>query len=204
LSVRAVILDLGGVIAPGPTREQISEAAAACGVDDETFLRAFWKDRIAYDAGLDPREYWRQVAAAMGKSLDDGLVQAMIGREIAFWLRFDDRVLGWARQLRSGGVRVGLLSNLPIPLGSHLRGDANFMSHFDHATLSCELKIVKPQREIYQHAVRGLGVRPAEALFIDDREENVEGARAAGLQAFQYTTWERFSPRSFPFVRGES
>jgi len=192
VSIRAVILDLGGVIAPGPSQAQIAEAAAACGVDIDTFLRAFWKNRIAYDAGLDPQEYWRDVAALLDRSFDDSLIAAMIEREIHFWMRFDDRVLDWSRQMRAEGRCIGLLSNLPSPLGLRLRGDAAFMAHFDHTTMSFELGVVKPQREIYEYAVSGLGVEPGEALFIDDRPENVEGARAAGLQACRYTTWEEF------------
>ena len=193
--IRAVILDLGGVIAPGPTQLQISEAAKACGVGEDAFLRAFWKDRIAYDAGLDPYDYWRGVAASLDKTFLNELIDEMIEREIQFWMRLDDRILGWSRERRLSGHRIGLLSNLPSPLGLRLRGDADFMAYFDHVTLSFEIGIVKPRREIYEHAVRGLGVAPEEALFIDDRPENVEGARAAGLDAYLYTGWAEFTYR---------
>jgi FMN phosphatase YigB (HAD superfamily) len=53
--------------------------------------------------------------------------------------------------------------------------------------------VVKPQREIYDDAVRGVGVAPGDALFIDDRSENIEGAQAAGLLAELYSTWEDFT-----------
>jgi putative hydrolase of the HAD superfamily len=190
LSFRALILDYGGVICFHPTDEQISEAAQACGLTPAEFLGAFWKNRLAYDGGQDPYEYWRGVASNAGRTFDDALIAQMIDREIHFWLRFDDRVLAWTRELRGRGVRIGILSNLPSPLGTRLKSDRDFMSHFDHATLSFELGFVKPQREIYEHAVTGLGVKPEEALFLDDRPENVDGALAAGLQARLYTRWE--------------
>jgi HAD superfamily hydrolase (TIGR01509 family) len=66
------------------------------------------------------------------------------------------------------------------------------MEHFDHVTLSWDLKCVKPDPAIYRHAVDGLGVAAADALFIDGKEVNVEGARAAGLPAELYSNWERF------------
>ena len=44
-------------------------------------------------------------------------------------------------------------------------------------------------------ADEGLGVEPAEALFLDDRPENVEGGRAAGIHAEIFTTWEEFLER---------
>ncbi len=196
MSFRALILDYGGVICFHPTAEQIAEAARACDLTPTAFLNAFWKHRIEYDAGLDAFEYWRAVAETAGRKFDDALIAQMIDREIDFWLRWDERILAWTRELRANGTRIGILSNLPRPLGTRLKNDRDFMSHFDHATLSFELGIVKPQREIYDHAVAGLNVRPEEALFLDDRPENVEGALSAGLQAQLYTTWEDFHRRS--------
>ena len=38
----------------------------------------------------------------------------------------------------------------------------------------------------------GLDVAPADALFIDDKQVNVDGALAVGLQAKLFTTWEEF------------
>ena len=57
---------------------------------------------------------------------------------------------------------------------------------------------MKPQAEIYLHCCRELGVDPAKALFLDDRPENVEGARVAGLQAEVYSDWENFVARTIP------
>jgi putative hydrolase of the HAD superfamily len=194
-SERAVILDYGGVICFHPSESQIAEAAAACGLTVPDFLEAFWKHRIAYDAGQDAYEYWRTVAATAGRHFDAALIAQMIEREIDFWLHWDQRVLAWTRELRASGVRIGILSNLPRPLGTRLRADREFMSYFDHATLSFELGVVKPQREIYDDAVRGLNVSAGDALFLDDRPENVAGARSAGLQAEVYTSWEDYEAR---------
>ena len=46
--------------------------------------------------------------------------------------------------------------------------------------------MLKPGREIFDEVVRRIGVRPEEILFIDDSIANVEGARAAGLNAVLY------------------
>jgi FMN phosphatase YigB (HAD superfamily) len=47
--------------------------------------------------------------------------------------------------------------------------------------------MVKPEPGIYTHAVEGLKVKPDQALFLDDRSDNVEGARAVGLHAQVYS-----------------
>ena len=54
------------------------------------------------------------------------------------------------------------------------------------AILSHELKLRKPQREIYEAALKMSGTAPDETIFIDDLEENCEGARKVGLHAIRY------------------
>jgi putative hydrolase of the HAD superfamily len=192
MKTSAVIFDFGGVLCFHPDRQMIARAAEHCGVEYDKFLRSMWKDRLAYDGGLDPLEYWRGVAKHAGSTFDDDLIARMIDREIEFWSRYDDRVFAWIDQLRAKGIRTGILSNLPRPLGERLRTVKGFLDHFDYVTFSYELGVVKPQREIYDHAVQGAGVPAGEALFLDDRSENIEGAREAGLQAELFTTWEEF------------
>ena len=123
------------------------------------------------------------------------MVAEMIRREIDFWSHFDTRVLNWTQDLRRAGLRTSILSNLPRTLGESLRAEPGFLDHFDQVTFSYELGVIKPEPEIYRHAIQGLGVEPTEALFLDDRPENVEGARAAGLHAEIFTTWEEFLDR---------
>jgi putative hydrolase of the HAD superfamily len=192
MKIDAVIFDYGGVLCFHPTEEQIARAAAICALDPAEFVRALWKNRIAYDAGQDPHDYWTEVARIAGRTFTDPLIAQMIGCEIDFWGRFDTRPLDRIHQLRASGARTGILSNLPRPLGAHLRQRNGFLDHFDHVTFSFELNVVKPQREIYEHAVQGLNIAPEQALFLDDRIENIEGARAAGLHAELYSTWEEF------------
>jgi len=190
--VSAVIFDYGGVLCFHPTEAQIARAAAKCGLDPAEFIRAVWKHRTAYDAGQDPHEYWSGVGRVAGRTFDAPLIEQMVECEIDFWGRFDPRPLEWTHQLRAGGIRTGMLSNLPGPLGAHLRTRDGFLDHFDYVTLSFELKVVKPQRAIYEHSVRGLNIAPEQALFLDDRPENVEGGRAAGLHSELFSTWEEF------------
>src|SRR5258708_7122367 len=191
MQIRSVIFDFGGVLCFHPSDEEIAQAAETCGVSVEVFLPAFWANRIPYDGGEDPRVYWRGVTERAGRTFDEALLPKLIGHEIEFWNHYDTRALDWIAQLRSAGIRVGILSNLPRPLGENLRA-TNFVDHFDHVTFSYELRLVKPDAAIYEDAIRGVGVPPAEALFLDDRPENVEGARAAGLHAELFETWEKF------------
>jgi putative hydrolase of the HAD superfamily len=191
-SVKAVIFDFGGVLCFHPAPEQMAQAAKMGGVSLADFDRAFWANRLEYDAGrLSPVAYWREVAGLAGSPLADAAA-ALAHLDIEFWSRRDERVLAWVRQIHDRGFATAILSNLPRPLGEALRAWPGFLEHFDHVTFSYELGLVKPQREIYEHALAGLGVSGSQALFLDDRPGNIEGAIEAGLEALLYPSWAEF------------
>lgn len=56
----------------------------------------------------------------------------------------------------------------------------------DQVIISAEEKLAKPDQRFYQLAVERLGISPCEAVFLDDMLVNVEGAKRAGLNAFQH------------------
>lgn len=54
---------------------------------------------------------------------------------------------------------------------------------FQHVFVSSELGLRKPEHAAFDAIAKATGIRPSATLFFDDTLENVEGARAAGLQA---------------------
>lgn len=56
------------------------------------------------------------------------------------------------------------------------------LSHFfEKVYLSHELKIRKPDREVFQIILDENNIKPEETLFIDDTEQHIEGAKKVGL-----------------------
>jgi putative hydrolase of the HAD superfamily len=68
----------------------------------------------------------------------------------------------------------------------HVRGQFGWLKNFDHETFSAEVRLAKPDAAIYHHSLKGLGVQASDALFVDDRATNVEGAQAIGLRAIRF------------------
>jgi putative hydrolase of the HAD superfamily len=194
-SVNSVIFDFGGVLCLHPDDSRWQRAAEAAGLPLSEFMPAFWAHRIPYDAGVvEPADYWREV---LGPAFQESRLPKLVRCEIELWNQYDQRIFDWIGQLRGGGFRTAILSNLPRVLGEELRATPGFLGHFDHVTFSYELRKVKPQPEIYVDAIQGLGIEPEQALFLDDKSENVEGAQAVGLLAELYSTWENFSAASY-------
>lgn len=62
-----------------------------------------------------------------------------------------------------------------------------FFDRFRDIVVSGEVKLLKPDPAIYYLALDRFGLRPDEALFIDDRAINVEAAQAIGMHAHLFT-----------------
>ncbi len=57
---------------------------------------------------------------------------------------------------------------------------------FDAAIFSCVIGIKKPERGIYEITLNSLVVQPKEAIFIDDKEENIKGAEKVGIKTILF------------------
>lgn len=92
--------------------------------------------------------------------------------------------------LINGGHDVTMLTNFAADTFAEARRRFTFLERPRGVTVSGEVGLIKPDREIYSLHARTFGLAPAETLFIDDSEKNVQGARAAGWNAVRFTDAE--------------
>ena len=86
---------------------------------------------------------------------------------------------------------VTIASNLPEPHWEWAQANLKVCSFFERPGLSYRIGVMKPQRGFFEALVSSYGLRPEEVFFTDDVEANVEGARAAGIPAYHFTTIEQ-------------
>jgi len=60
------------------------------------------------------------------------------------------------------------------------------LDFFDGVFVSSDYLMLKPDVEIYKTFLEKYGLKGDECLFIDDREDNIEGAKKAGLNTFRF------------------
>ena len=68
-----------------------------------------------------------------------------------------------------------------------IRDTFHISDQMDKFVLSYKVGFIKPKKEIYLAAIEVAGVEPEKCLFIDDREENCEGANRMGINTIRYT-----------------
>ncbi|ANG95424.1 MULTISPECIES: HAD family hydrolase [Brucella] len=99
---------------------------------------------------------------------------------------YDDSV-AILRGLIAEGNDVTMLTNFASDTLREAQGRFPFLTESRGVTVSGDIRMLKPDREIYEHHVASFDLDPAATLFIDDSPANVEGAKAAGWQAVHFT-----------------
>ena len=89
------------------------------------------------------------------------------------------------KQLKEAGYRLIVLSNMSKEYIAYLR-KMNVYSAFDDEVISCEVGLIKPEKEIYSLLIERYNLDPAQTVFIDDRKENVDAAVAEGWQGYHF------------------
>lgn len=96
-----------------------------------------------------------------------------------------------ARLGRVPGLRPATLNNESLALNRYRIETFGLRPLFTAFFSSCFVGVRKPDPGIFRLAVRVMQVDEGACLFVDDREENVEAAREAGLPALKYRGVER-------------
>lgn len=103
---------------------------------------------------------------------------------------YDDSVAIMAA-LVEDGRDVTMLTNFSAETYPRAQKMFPFLALPRGVSVSGELGLIKPDREIYDHHVSAFGLEPSATLFIDDSQKNVDGAIAAGWHAVQFTGAEK-------------
>jgi putative hydrolase of the HAD superfamily len=163
--VDALVFDFGNVLVPIDFGRAVAAWAAAAGVAASQLAARFAFDEAycAHERGeMEAPEYFAGLRRSLGVELPDA-----------------DLLRGWnAIFLEPAAATLDLMRRLsavmPLP--------------FRKVICSCEIGCRKPEVEAFRRVARIAGLAPERIGYFDDLEENVAGARAAGLRAFQATS----------------
>jgi putative hydrolase of the HAD superfamily len=186
MTPRVIIFDFGNVLAHfSPARAAEQLAAYSPLAADVILARVFGTSlENDLDAG-------RIAPAAFRAALRD-VLQATHGSDeeldFAFSNMFtrNDAICDAIPRLAQR-FRLLLLSNTnALHADQFQRQFADELRHFEHLVMSHEVGFRKPERAIYATCQDRAGCAAEEILFIDDRADNIEGARALGWTTIHY------------------
>jgi putative hydrolase of the HAD superfamily len=196
IRVKAVVFDYGNVLCHPQQPSDVESMAGICGMTVPRFRQLYWKFRIRYDRGdLSGDSYWDAVAREEGKVLSREQIAELFALDGKSWSRRNETTLEWVKQLHRAGVRLGLLSNMPLEISRYLMANYDWLAWFHSLTFSCDVGRVKPDPAIYEICLKELKLVPEEVLFLDDIAANVHAASALGIHSLIFDTIEQTTAR---------
>lgn len=187
----AVVFDLGNVLVDW---DPLPAIAAAVGDESaEAFLAADDLDFYAWNHQLDS-----------GMSFAEA--EAQVARDFPHWHRhvtayrdhFEASLLGEVDgsiavlvDLDENGVSLFALTNWPAELFPYARDRYEFLQRFDDVVVSGEVGVAKPDPAVFAVLRERVGRPLTECVFVDDRQDNVDAAAVAGMDALLFTSAPR-------------
>jgi len=117
-----------------------------------------------------------------------GVDKAEVDRTIAEPIPKNTELLDYIKSLKPR-FKMAILSNISNPDWFKEYFAADELAIFDEIIVSSREGIIKPDPRIFHIALDKLGVRPEEAVFIDDRQKNVDAAQQLGIKSFLYQNY---------------
>ena len=196
--IKNIIFDIGGVIADfdpirvlhdmGLSEKQVQVIAK------NTLLGPWW---IELDRGvMSKEEVFAKMLGDLSKEMPDAIPIAdkFLNEEIVKTVTSFDYSKNWLSDLKKRGYEIYLLTNYPGWLFDyHWEHTFSFTASVKGAFVSGKEKVIKPDDAIYQGILKRFDLTPSECVFLDDRIENVEGAKRNGINAIHFTSFEEAS-----------
>ena len=179
-SIEAVLFDFSGVLTTSPW----PALAAAGGGNLELVVGPYHEDTDhpwhKLERGEITLETWltevQALAASTGATFDLAPLQRLFGE-----LSVHDNVVAYIEDLRLSGYRTALITNNVAEGSNAWRSLVAVDDLFDVVVDSSSVGMRKPNPAIFTHTLDLLDVAADRAVFLDDAEGNLAGARLAGL-----------------------
>lgn len=190
MPIRAVVFDFGGVLVrtfdyTGRRKWETRLGLVQGGLEEVVF-----NSDVATRAMLGhvPESAVWEHAGALFRVAAEELEQL----QADFWAgdALDEELVQFLAKLRPR-YRTGILSNAWSGARDVFVGRLGLDRAVDGIIISAEERLAKPDERIYHLAAERLGIRPGEAIFVDDLQVNVEGARAAGMYGILFQSREQ-------------
>jgi glucose-1-phosphatase len=181
----ALLFDLGQVVLNIDFSKAVACWAAHAGRAPADITARFVRDKAFFDhetGKISDAEYFESLRRSLGVGLSDA--QLLEGWNAIFSGEMPDIATMLPRAARH--VPLYAFSNTNRPHVDYFSiAHADLLGHFRELYLSSTIGLRKPDAAAYDHVVRSIGVPASRIVFFDDLAENVEGARARGLQAIE-------------------
>ncbi len=183
--VKAIIFDWGGVLAPADTEPAARKLSQIFGSNYQKLKNKIGKYEKENSESKDYTRFITMMEADFHIPGDE-IKRALT--EIPAWKGFD-----LAKEL-SKNYKTAILSDQMHFKTEYIKQNNN-LSFFDHVMFSSEIGTMKPYKKTFELALKTIGEKPEDCLFIDDREINIQAAKDLGIHTIHCTDINDLEPQ---------
>ncbi len=192
--IKAIIFDIGGVFASQKTFNRAYDKAIEkyFGITpQDPAYKTSWTLFPEIEVGkISQNEFWRKFAEAHQKPYRTEELYIFF-EQVARKIKMRKSMYEVAEILKRNGITIAALSN-SVKETVDILAKRKFYDVFDYTFLSNEVRLRKPDKEIFQLAIQTMHIEPSQAIFVDDWLPNVEAAEKIGLHGIHFKTFPRF------------
>ncbi|MGN0181059.1 MAG: HAD family hydrolase [Candidatus Ornithomonoglobus sp.] len=187
--INTVIFDIGRVLVDFDWGEYIYnlfDRKTAEIVKDAIFGGSFWNE---LDRGVLSRD---EMLEGFNKKAPEYENEIRIAFDrVGDALALRDFTIPWIRELKARGLRVLYLSNYSHHVTQCNPKVLSFTDYMDGGIFSCNVKLIKPDRRIYERLIELYRLTPSECVFVDDSAANIDAAKELGINTVHYESYEQ-------------
>lgn len=188
MSIQFLYFDLGRVLLDFTHERGFEQIAKAAGIDAGRVQQVLQQDGLSdrYEVGEITTEEFHQEFCSSTNTTITAEELCLAWSDIFEIMPGSLRI---AASLKAAGNRIGILSNTCEAHWEFAAQRFPLLSQiFDPVITSYATKSMKPDSGIYEAATKQANIEPSEAFFVDDRLENVDGAKQLGWSAVQFVS----------------
>lgn len=185
--IRNLLFDLGGVIMD-IERSRCVDAFVELGIENAGEMLGDYVQsgpfRLIESGEIDAAGFRDEIRRIAGRDIPDAKIDEAFE---AFLVEIPEHRLRHLKRLRKHYWTYLLSNTNPIMWNSKIRNEFSKLGHslgyyFDGALTSFEAKVMKPDERIFRYAIERFDIKPAETLFLDDSQDNIDAAASLGFQ----------------------
>jgi epoxide hydrolase-like predicted phosphatase len=184
--IKALIFDMGGVFILNKIKNTYLKLADYLGVEGNALAELVWSNRQKFMDGSFSTDDFCLLIKNQFKLQDVKVEDIAKKWEKAFLelLIVNMELYGIIDRLKK--YDLGIISDAP-PLHAKINREKGLYVPFKAVVISSEVGLVKPQKEIFELALKKLNLKAEECIFIDDAYDNIMAARSVGFKTVQFT-----------------
>jgi putative hydrolase of the HAD superfamily len=177
---------MGGVIIKWDDRWIIRGFAKKYNVSQASVEKYFYLLVLkTYTGKLSELNFLRKIASCTGIKAGPKEMQGLWKTAFRKKSNLDKNVFNLIKTLHKNGYKIAVLSNTSGKYRAQTYAK-RMRKYMRLAVMSCDVKMKKPEKRIFIYTMKKLRASPGECVFIDDKKENVAGARKVGMHTIQF------------------